>query len=226
MLKQIIVTVLIGCLANLVHAQVRSTDELDPRNPSEAFYHANMGIPMNQLWNPTKIDTVFDANGKLIKRTYPEGTKTATETWAYYDDGTLKEYFYRIDTTVKWHETYNPQGYITEFYQHMDGPFPIHWFYKYSNFKLKKQKIFRKEIYNAASQIQAAQECDITSGTEKLLRIFKYRYDEQGRVKSETIRNADATPGEDWYYYYDDGDKDYKALMDPDMHEIRRVYLE
>lgn len=168
MKKQIIILAILFLLPTLANTQVRSTDEMDPRNPSEAFFHSDMGIPMNQLWHPIKIDTVVDAKGKLVKRSYIEITKTSTETWTYYDDGTLKEYFYRIDTTVKWHETYNPQGYITEFYQHIDGPFPIHWFYKYSNFKLKKQKIFRKEIYNSDHQIENAEECYFIDGKETL----------------------------------------------------------
>lgn len=209
----------------VANAQVRDMDEVDPRNPGEAFLHANMGIPMNYIFGNPKVDTLVDANGKLLKRSYENHERTFSETWTYYENGLLKEYISYAYDTINRNETYNTEGHITEYYEYTDGE-PIHWTYKYTTIKLKKQKIFRKEIYDTNNQLQAAQECDITNGTEKLLRIFSYRYDEQGRVESETIRNADATTGEDWYYYYDDGDKDYKALMDPDMNEIRRVYLE
>lgn len=226
MLKQIIAALFMACLANLVHAQARSTDEFDPRNPGEAFFHANMGIPMNYIFGNPELDTLVDADGKLLKRSYSKGNRTFSETWTYHENGMLKEYISYGADTINRHETYNAQGYITEYYDYTDGE-PIHWFYKYDEIKLKKkQKILRKEIYNATNQIQAAQECDITVGTEKLLRTFSYRYDEQGRVKSETIRAADMSSVEEWHYYYEDGDKDYKALMDPDMNEIRRVYLE
>ncbi|MBK6524330.1 MAG: hypothetical protein IPG07_01555 [Crocinitomicaceae bacterium] len=225
MLKQIIVVAFFSCLVTFANAQVRSTDEIDPGNPDEAFFHANMGIPMNYIFGKHNMDTLVDANGRLLKRSYADDERTFYETWTYYENGALKEYVSFGQDTINRHETYNAAGHITEYYEFTDGK-PIHWYYKYTTIKLKKQKILRKEIYNTNNQMLAAHECDITDGNEKLLRIFTYRFDEQGGVKVETIRNMDSAPGEDWYYYYDDGDNDYKALMDPNMDEIRRVYLE
>ena len=192
-------------------------------NPVESFYNSGSGLPILGLAFAGETDTTYDDKKRMIKRTFTRSNHTYSEHWTYGENGMLKEYrAYGLRDTLIWHETYNDEGLITELYQHIDG-YPIHWRYKYTTTKTKKQVVFRKEVYDANGKLQAAIESDITNRNEIPLNVITYFYNEAGHLSSETIRSNDSTIYS-WYYFYD-SDKHYKILVDAEGEEVKRVYL-
>jgi hypothetical protein len=201
----------------------RSEDGMDPRNPLEAFYHADMGLPMNYNYGFKEVDSTFDASGNLVKRTYTVGTRAFTETWAYHENGKLSEYISHGHDTIQRHETFDVNGNITEYYAMHDG-FPEHWTYTYSTFKLNGKKILRKVIYNTSNQVQAALEFELTDNKEILYRSFQFSYNSLGHISTERVRYADGLV-EIWHYNYE-GKKHYKSLRDANGEEVEKVWLD